>query len=65
MITNVYWGSLTIESSCFLCSVGTEVANRIPTTNQEKGRRGTSMLPVCAYRTSDHTLTGWYLKGFG
>lgn len=50
--------------AAFLYSVGIAVVNRTPTTNQAKGNKGASMLPVCAYSTPGHALMGWYLIGY-
>ena len=52
------------KPAVFVCSVGAGVTNQTLTTNQAKGKRGVSMLPVCTYGTSDHALMGWYLKGY-
>ena len=57
-------GSLTIKSCCvpLLCECWSYEQN--PDHQPTKGKRGVSTLPVCACSTSDHALTGWYLKGY-
>ena len=61
----MFWGNTHNKTApAFLYSVGSVNCELNSDHQPREKKKGACMLPACAYSTSDHTLMGWYLKGY-